>query len=369
MTYLLVILFIGVTVFVYVYGRSKFYLVLGIGRMDEELDQAVANFQRAIEINPNEAKAHNFLGLGYRRQGKIDEAIAEHRKAIDIDPNVPHAHYYLGEAYEKKGKLTEAIATFKQALEINPNETELPNRLNELDRQMRISNLMNLSKDTASKDSHISSDSKETAFKCIEIMREATTYQSRLVIKELLREDLKSTDYVSTKWDFSFVSPDRFQVRQVAYPYGELDQWTTIGQEHYQFPVVGQFPDARNDELNRFLLVNKFLEVLRTAEPISQGVYHYRERQYSLLEYKATSVVALDAFAEFLGWSSHDGVTCTYQVHMWIDSANGILAKGEIVAEGQSQDGENIHEVLQQVFTSYNEDIQMTAPPGFLGKS
>jgi len=93
------------------------------------LNEAIVEFKKAIEINPNHPDAHNNLGTAYYHKGMYDEAIVEYRKAIEINPNHPGAHYNLGTAYRKKGMYDEAIDKFKKALEINPNLAMAHNNL------------------------------------------------------------------------------------------------------------------------------------------------------------------------------------------------------------------------------------------------
>ena len=51
----------------------------------------------------------------------MDEAIAQFQKALEIKPNYPEAHYSLGQRLFGKGQMDEAIEQFQKALEINPN--------------------------------------------------------------------------------------------------------------------------------------------------------------------------------------------------------------------------------------------------------
>jgi tetratricopeptide (TPR) repeat protein len=85
-----------------------------------QLDQAIAEYQEAIRLDPDYAEAHYNLGLAYHKQGKLDDAIAEYKEAIRIDPSMADAHVNLGVAYADQGKLDEAIAAYREALRINP---------------------------------------------------------------------------------------------------------------------------------------------------------------------------------------------------------------------------------------------------------
>ncbi len=89
-------------------------------RNQGKLDEAIACFRKAIELDPKSAIAHNNLGLALRDQGKLDEAIASFRKAIELDPKYAAAHNNLGRALRDQKKLDEAIAAYRKAIELDP---------------------------------------------------------------------------------------------------------------------------------------------------------------------------------------------------------------------------------------------------------
>jgi serine/threonine protein kinase/cytochrome c-type biogenesis protein CcmH/NrfG len=85
-----------------------------------KLDGAIAEYRKAIELDPKNAWAHNVIGAALYHQGKLDEAIAEYRKAIELDPKLALAHNNLGSALSDQGKLDEAIAADRKAVELDP---------------------------------------------------------------------------------------------------------------------------------------------------------------------------------------------------------------------------------------------------------
>jgi len=90
----------------------------------KRVDEAIAQFQKALEIRPAYSNAHDNLGLAYTRKGQNREAIAEFQKASEIDPNNQMAHDNLGNAFAKNGQMDEAMAEFQKALAIKPNDLE-----------------------------------------------------------------------------------------------------------------------------------------------------------------------------------------------------------------------------------------------------
>jgi tetratricopeptide (TPR) repeat protein len=96
-----------------------------LGRMDE----AIAQYKKEIEINPDYALAHNNLGLALVRKGEVDEAIAEYQKALAIEPDMAGTHDNLATALLQKGEVKQAIAQFQRILEIKPDEVQTCNNL------------------------------------------------------------------------------------------------------------------------------------------------------------------------------------------------------------------------------------------------
>jgi len=90
----------------------------------EQVDEAMAQFQKALEINPTYAEAHNNLGDVLFQKGQVEEAMVQYQRALEIDPNNAVVHYDLGNALSQRGRLDEAIAQFEKALNINPKLAE-----------------------------------------------------------------------------------------------------------------------------------------------------------------------------------------------------------------------------------------------------
>jgi len=97
----------------------------------QEYDQAIANFQKAVELEPRAAAGYNMLGMAYRfkaTQLGIPELrakeIAAFQKALEIDPNHGVAMINLGVTYYGQGEKAKAAPLFKKALALNPQHPE-----------------------------------------------------------------------------------------------------------------------------------------------------------------------------------------------------------------------------------------------------
>jgi tetratricopeptide (TPR) repeat protein len=89
-------------------------------RMQEE-QKAIDYFQKAMQLEPNNAGLHNNLGSVYAEMGKVTEAQAEFQKAADINPAGASGYYYnLGVVMVNQGKMDEASVALKKATDLDP---------------------------------------------------------------------------------------------------------------------------------------------------------------------------------------------------------------------------------------------------------
>ena len=86
-----------------------------------EHERAIANFNKAIELNSNFAEAYNNRGLAYIVLGQYGMAIADCNKAIELNPNFAVTYNNRGLAYIGLGQHERAIADCNKAIELNPN--------------------------------------------------------------------------------------------------------------------------------------------------------------------------------------------------------------------------------------------------------
>jgi Tfp pilus assembly protein PilF len=66
---------------------------------NNDFQKALELFDQALREDPNNPDIINMLAHSQRKTGKIDEALANYKKALEIRPNFPEAREYLGEAY------------------------------------------------------------------------------------------------------------------------------------------------------------------------------------------------------------------------------------------------------------------------------
>ncbi len=69
----------------------------------------------------SESESHYNAGAELHEQGRWEEAIAEYNKAIELDPNLAIVYNNRGAAYFETGQYDLAIADFNKAIELAPN--------------------------------------------------------------------------------------------------------------------------------------------------------------------------------------------------------------------------------------------------------
>jgi TolB-like protein/DNA-binding winged helix-turn-helix (wHTH) protein len=89
---------------------------------DWDWQGAEQEFHRALELNPNSAQAHHWYGnLLLGPEGRHDEAIAELQRAQELDPLSPIIKADTGFAYYLAGRYDLAVQAYQKVLAANPN--------------------------------------------------------------------------------------------------------------------------------------------------------------------------------------------------------------------------------------------------------
>lgn len=92
---------------------------------DGNVSQAILSFQDALDIDPNFAPGYDALAHMYLQLGQ-DTLVEENGiRAVELNPNVARAHGRLGEAYVRLNKFQQAIEEFTKAVELYGEPTEL----------------------------------------------------------------------------------------------------------------------------------------------------------------------------------------------------------------------------------------------------
>jgi len=108
---------------------ATYHLKKGVGLgAAGRIDEAVAEHERALELDPNMVQAHLNLINYYGRMGRLDRAEEHYAAALALSPNLAELHYDYAVLKSLQGDVTQAAAAFKRALEINPSYPEAHNK-------------------------------------------------------------------------------------------------------------------------------------------------------------------------------------------------------------------------------------------------
>jgi tetratricopeptide (TPR) repeat protein len=86
-----------------------------------QIPQAIEEFQKATTLNPNSASAFNLLGYSYRQNVSYPEAEKAFQRYIELIPKDPNPYDSYAELLLKMGRFDDAITQYRKALEIDPN--------------------------------------------------------------------------------------------------------------------------------------------------------------------------------------------------------------------------------------------------------
>ncbi len=94
-----------------------------------QFDKALAEYRRAIELEPDNADAYRNVGTSLGEQGQWEEAAVAYEKAIELDPEFGEAYGDLVAAYLKLDRLSDAVVAGEQAIELSPDYSGAHNNL------------------------------------------------------------------------------------------------------------------------------------------------------------------------------------------------------------------------------------------------
>jgi len=80
--------------------------------------QAIACYERAVQLRPDWGAAHYNLGWTYGQVDRWQEAAASCQRALRLEPSFEEAHFYLGLSYVNLNLYDEAIESYERAIKI-----------------------------------------------------------------------------------------------------------------------------------------------------------------------------------------------------------------------------------------------------------
>lgn len=99
---------------------DHYNLGISYAEEEEEYDQAISEFTKAIEIESNHVDSYVGRGEAYLDKLELDQAISDYTKAIQIDPMHAAAYRGRGTAYSMKNEYALSISDYDEAIKIDP---------------------------------------------------------------------------------------------------------------------------------------------------------------------------------------------------------------------------------------------------------
>ncbi|HJT24619.1 MAG TPA: tetratricopeptide repeat protein, partial [bacterium] len=100
-------------------GKGNIYFEKG------DLAKAEQEYEAAIAIDSRYAQPHSDLAMVYLKEGNADEAVQECLKALRLDPKFAPAYGNLGTIYLSQGKYADAVRSFENGLKLNPDDASV----------------------------------------------------------------------------------------------------------------------------------------------------------------------------------------------------------------------------------------------------
>jgi Flp pilus assembly protein TadD len=98
-----------------------------------DLDAAERHLRRALEEDPQHARAHNELGMIYGRRGDYEAAVVEYRRGLRFEPDNYALLMNLGAAYARSGDVAGARRSWERCLELRPEDAQVRRALRALE--------------------------------------------------------------------------------------------------------------------------------------------------------------------------------------------------------------------------------------------
>lgn len=101
------------------------HLLIDLGRFDESLTET----RKLMDLDPASSTAGGHLAFHYRAERQWDLAIAQYQKVLAMNPEDADQHWQLGESYVGKGMYRDAIAELRHSVEMARGRAEYPKYL------------------------------------------------------------------------------------------------------------------------------------------------------------------------------------------------------------------------------------------------
>jgi tetratricopeptide (TPR) repeat protein len=112
--------------------NANAYYARGLSyHLAEKHDRAIADYTKAIELNPNFTQAYNNCTWAYFKSGKPADGLPDAEKSLELQPDYPHGLDTRARIFEALGRREEAIADFRRAHSVGANDPDVQTSVKE----------------------------------------------------------------------------------------------------------------------------------------------------------------------------------------------------------------------------------------------
>ena len=86
---------------------------------------AIAEWNKALEMDPSDPKAHINLGTALMETGKTDSAVLHFQKAIDLNPANANAYLAMASAMVRMNRAGDAVPYYEKSAQLRPDDAKL----------------------------------------------------------------------------------------------------------------------------------------------------------------------------------------------------------------------------------------------------
>ena len=101
-------------------AEGLFYLAGAYSLNPNSLQNAIAVYERALQLDPQHSGTWTNKGSTLEELGRHTEALEAHERALQLDPENFAAWYNKGLTLAELGRYTEALEAYEQSLQLNP---------------------------------------------------------------------------------------------------------------------------------------------------------------------------------------------------------------------------------------------------------
>ncbi len=85
----------------------------------DQIGQAIAEYEKAVSLSPNDYRFWTALGVAYEQAGEHDKGEVALKRAVSLAPSYGHPHWFLGNLLLRRSRYDEAFTELRLASEAN----------------------------------------------------------------------------------------------------------------------------------------------------------------------------------------------------------------------------------------------------------